>query len=431
MRLTVGEMLARALYSLAVHLALPFAVLHLLWRSRQEPAYRRHWRQRLGGVPRRQDDAPLIWLHCVSLGETRAAVPLVDALGARYPGHRLLLTHATPTGWAAGEALFGDRVARLWLPYDTPGAVARFLDRQKPTLGLLLETELWPNLALGCARRGVPLLLVNGRLSQRSARGYRRLAVLSRLTLRALAAVLAQSEADAARLRTLGAQSVCVTGNLKFDIEPPPAQLALGDDFRQRIGARAVLLCASTRAGEEALLLDAWCRLTPQQRGEVLLVIVPRHPERFAEVADLAAMRGFAVERRSQHGTPGAGCTVWVGDSLGEMYAYYRAADVVLMGGSVLDYGCQNLIEPCALGKPVLLGPSVFNFAAAAGAALAAGAAWQGGSAAELLAVALDLCHDLARRTAMGERALAFAADHRGATQRTLARIAPFLTAGQ
>lgn len=421
---------AWALYRLASYLALPLAFTHLLWRARKQPAYLHHWSQRLGlAMPpaARPTGVPLIWLHCVSLGETRAATALIAALRQRYPGYRLLLTHTTPTGWAAGETLWGDALARAWLPYDTPGAVARFLDHWRPSLGLLMETELWPNLTLACVRRQIPLALINGRLSEKSARAYRRFAVLTRLTLRHLALVLAQAEADAARLRSLGAREVVVTGNLKFDLAVPAEQIALGDDFRQGIGARPVILCASTRQGEEVLLLDAWQCIARAQRGSAMLAIVPRHPERFDEVAALAAARGLTVERRSQAGAPSAACQLWLGDSLGEMFAYYQAADVVLMGGSLLDYGCQNLIEACALGKPVLLGPSTYNFAAAASAALEAGAALQAADAETLLRQALALTADSVRRKAMGEQARAFASQHCGAVARTLEALAGML----
>ena len=304
--------------------------------------------------------------------------------------------------------------------------MAAFLDRFRPKLGLVMETELWPNLVAACRQRVLPLLLVNARLSERSARRYARVAALARQTLSGLAAVAAQGEDDARRLRELGAPEVSVLGNVKFDIEPPPPQLALGDEFRRRIGDRPVFLCASTREGEEALILDAWPR---DQRA--LLVIVPRHPQRFEEVAALVAARELRVQRRSDQTPVGADTQVWLGDSMGEMFAYYAAADVAFVGGSLLDYGCQNLIEPCSIGRPVLIGPSTFNFAEAAREALAAGAALQVPEAPALAAEALALLADPARRTAMADAGRSFTARHRGAAARTLALIARFIPAGR
>jgi 3-deoxy-D-manno-octulosonic-acid transferase len=251
--------MARLLYTLAVVMAMPWALLHLIWRSRRQPEYLHHWNERFGRYGARPD-GPVIWIHAVSVGETRAAQPLVAALRERHGDHRILFTHMTPTGRQTSVDLFGDEVMRVYLPYDMPWAVGRFLRHFRPVLGLIMETELWPNLVAACRRRGTPLLLVNARLSARSAGRYARVPSLTRTTLRGLAAIAAQGEDDAERLRRLGAGEVAVLGNMKFDVEPPPAQLALGKDFRARVGARKVFLCASTREGEEALILDAWRR---------------------------------------------------------------------------------------------------------------------------------------------------------------------------
>ncbi len=417
--------MARLLYTLAIHALLPWAVLHLLWRARRQPEYLRHWGERFG-VFRAVLPAPTLWLHAVSVGETRAAQPLVRALKARYPDHRILLTHTTPTGRATSIELFGDTVERVYLPYDTPWAMRRFLRHFQPRLGILMETELWPNLVAACGENNIPLLLVNARLSEKSARHYARFASLTRQTLRGLAGIAAQGEADAQRLRDLGAGTVEVVGNLKFDVTPPPAQLELAKTFRARIGDRPVFLCASTREGEEALLLDAW--LAKIGAGGMapppLLVIVPRHPQRFDEVERLIASRGMKLERRSSAAPLAPDTQVWLGDSMGEMFAYYGVADVAFVGGSLLDFGCQNLIEPCSVGTPVLIGPSIYNFAAAAAAALEAGAARQVRDVAELVTQALALLDDTDARAAMGSAGRDFAARHRGATERTLALIA-------
>jgi 3-deoxy-D-manno-octulosonic-acid transferase len=411
--------MTRLLYTFAVVLAMPWALLHLLWRSRRQPGYRQHWRERFGFYAGRPE-APLIWVHAVSVGETRAAQPLLAALRERYPDHRILLTHMTPTGRQTSTALFGDSVMRAYLPYDLPGAAQRFLEHFRPVLGLIVETELWPNLIAACRCRRTPLLLVNARLSARSARGYAKVPALARQALQSLTAIAAQGDDDALRLRSLGATDVAVLGNMKFDVAPPPDQIALGQAFRARIGRRQVFLCASTREGEEALILDAW------QRGgdpAVLLTIVPRHPQRFDDVAALIAARNLKMQRRSDERAVDGDTQVWLGDSMGEMFGYYAAADVAFVGGSLLDYGCQNLIEPCAVGVPVLIGPSTFNFADAAAAALEHTAATGITNAGELIAKALALVGDPVRRAAAGKAAAGFAARHRGATARTLALI--------
>jgi 3-deoxy-D-manno-octulosonic-acid transferase len=410
--------MARKLYTALLWLVAPLLLLRLLWRSRKLPGYRRHLGERWGTLP--DGIAPgAIWIHAVSVGETRAAAILIKALHRLDPQIRILLTHMTPTGRATGEELFGETVARAWLPYDYPFAVRRFLDRARPRLGLVLETEIWPNLIAECRTRNVPLFLVNARMSPDSARGYARVASLSRGALSALAGVAAQTAEDAARLRALGARDVAVTGNIKFDLDVDPVARILGDEMRDRFGrGRRVWIAASTREGEEAIVLDRLrdCRL-PEG---TLTVIVPRHPQRFDEVAALAAARGFRVVRRSDPGSIGADVQVVVGDSMGEMLAYYHAADCALMGGSLLPFGGQNLIEACAMGTPVVLGPHTFNFEQAAESAIGAGAALRAGNGDEAMAAVAALLADAARREKMGRAALDFAAANRGAVGRLL-----------
>jgi 3-deoxy-D-manno-octulosonic-acid transferase len=406
---------SRFLYTLALYLLLPFIPLRLLWRARKQPAYLQHWRERFGwyaGTPQ----APLIWIHAVSVGETRACVPLVAALQARYPEHKILLTHMTPTGRETGQALFGARVLQAYLPYDLPGAMQRFLSHFHPRFGLLMETELWPNLIAACRRRGIPLALINARLSERSARGYAKLAALSRETLESLTLVSAQTTEDAARLQQLGAPKVAITGNLKFDVVPPPAN----DELRKLWAAqRQIVLAASTRDGEEALLLEALATL----RSDQLLVIVPRHPQRFDTVAALLTARGIAFQRRSENTPIRAASRVVLGDSMGEMFAYYGAADVAIIGGSLLPFGGQNLIEACALGVPVILGPHTHNFAQAAQDAVHGGAALRVADAGAALAQAQALLQDSEKRKRMSAAALSFAAEHRGAVDKTMLLI--------
>ncbi len=416
-------------YSLLWTLALPFVLLRLAWRARRQPEYLKHVGERFG---RYRAAAPgrLIWVHAVSVGETRAAEPLIRALLARWPEHSLLITHMTPTGRATSKALFRDevRVLRAYLPYDLGWIVRRFLRHFRPHFGVIMETELWPNLLAACRARGVPVMLANARLSERSARSYARLPGLSALTLGALDAVGAQTEADGARLAALGAQHVTVTGNIKFDVAPSARALELGERFRAALGVRPLLLAASTREGEEALLLDAFARLAPPS---ALLLLVPRHPQRFDEVAELVAACGLALQRRSalanENATVAPQTRVWLGDSMGEMFAYYCAADLALIGGSWLPFGGQNLIEACAVGTPVLLGPHTFNFAAVAEQAVAAGAALRCADVDEAMKVALALCADEPRRRTMAAAGLAFAAADRGATARTVARLEEML----
>jgi 3-deoxy-D-manno-octulosonic-acid transferase len=421
--------MARFLYTLAILALLPWAVLHLLWRARRQPDYLRHWGERFGRF-RPRPPGPLIWIHAVSVGETRAAQPLVAALAERYPQHRILITHMTPTGRATSKSLFGASVTRSYLPYDLPWAMRRFLRHYRPDIGIVMETELWPNLIAACKEQDVPLLLVNARLSEKSARRYARFPALTREALGRLSGVTAIGAEDAQRLQVLGAQEVGVFGNMKFDIAPPQAQLELGKEFRARIGDRQVFLCASTREGEEALILDEWKKVGGGGTAP-LLVIVPRHPQRFDAVAALITERNLQLQRRSEDAAVDAATQVWLGDSMGEMFAYYAAADLCCVGGSLLDYGSQNLIEPCATGIPVLIGPSTFNFAAAAQGALAAGAARQVADATELVAQARGLLVDTATRTAMATAGRAFTAAHRGATQRSVELIAGFIPAAR
>jgi 3-deoxy-D-manno-octulosonic-acid transferase len=412
--------MARVIYTLAVLALLPWAILHLLWRARRQPDYLRHWGERFGFFGTAPPSS-VIWLHAVSVGETRAAQPLVTALRQRYPDHRILFTHMTPTGRATSEALFGDSVDRIYLPYDTPWAMRRFLRHFRPEFGLIMETELWPNLIAACREENVPLRLVNARLSERSARRYAKFPALTREALRGLTAIGAQSTADAARLETLGAQGVTVTGNIKFDIAAPEKQLELGREFRAGYGSRPVWLAASTREGEEALILDAWRKAGA---GDTVMILVPRHPQRFDDVSRLASEAGFVVQRRSDNAVLDPSTQILIGDSMGEMFAYYASADVAFIGGSLLDFGSQNLIEAAACGTPVLIGPSTRNFAEVAREAVACGAALSIGDAGDLVDQVKALLADADRRRQMSEAGRTFAERHSGATQRTLALIA-------
>ncbi|HXZ09831.1 MAG TPA: lipid IV(A) 3-deoxy-D-manno-octulosonic acid transferase, partial [Paraburkholderia sp.] len=362
----------RVIYNALWWIIAPVAVLRLLIRSRRERGYREHIGERFGHTRGRRpdDDAPLIWVHAVSVGETRAAQPLIDALLKARPDARILLTHMTPSGRATGEQIFGDRVLRSYLPYDMPHAVRRFLRAWRPSLGIVMETEVWPTLIEECRRADVPLVLTNARMSQRSYRRAAKFGTATREVFGGFARVLAQSPSDAERLTALGARNIAVLGNLKFDMTTPPELAQRGHAWRAAIGARPVWVAASTREGEEALVLQAFAALGVE---DALLILVPRHPQRFDEVAALVQKSGLRLVRRSTWAPAGAAAagqtieplardvTVLLGDSMGELGAYYAAADLAFIGGSLLPLGGQNLIEACAVGVPVLIGPHVFN----------------------------------------------------------------------
>jgi 3-deoxy-D-manno-octulosonic-acid transferase len=414
----------RFVYNAMLWLALPWVVLRLWWRGRREPGYRLHVAERFGRYAFKPDK-PVIWLHAVSVGEARAAEPFVRALALRYPGHQLVVTQMTATGRATAEQLFAGVAHCCYLPYDYPFAVARFLAHFRPRLGILMETEIWFNLIRGCREKQLPLLLANARLSEKSARAYALVASLVREALQGLSAVAAQSEADADRLRALGAGELEVTGNLKFDVTVPQAMRLLGAELRQRFGvARPVLLAASTREGEEALLLDA---LRRHPVADLLTLIVPRHPQRFGEVSALLKARGQSLVLRSENRAVPPDCAFVLGDSMGEMAAYFGACDVAFVGGSLLPYGGQNFIEACALGVPVLLGPHTYNFAKAGEDAVAAGAALTVADAEALVSRVKALLSERESRAAMAAAGRRFSAAHQGATGRLMGIVARLL----
>ena len=410
-----------------IWLATPALLLRLWLRSRREPGYGLRWWERWGwglrgqGSPENVGDSKesghRVWLHAVSLGETHACVPLMQSWLEHDPSVRFLLTHMTATGRAAGleiaaEARFAGRIEQAWLPYDTPGAVRRFLRAFRPELGILMETEVWPNLIAQCSDAGIPMALVNARLSPRSLRRAERIRWLIEPALASLSAVVAQTPRDAERLRTLGVKGALVAGNLKFDRPVDAALCALGRQWRADLSGRQVILAASTRDGEEADLLGGLNR-------EPLWIFVPRHPQRFEAVAEQIQGQGFRLVRRSQ-GTRWAQTEVILGDSMGEMTAWYAMADVAILGGSLRPFGGQNLIEAAAVGCPVVLGPHTFNFAQAAEDAVECGAALRADNAAHALALAQRVAKNPSQRAEMSLSALEWVASHRGATQRTL-----------
>ncbi len=432
-------MIVRALYSVLMWLLQPLVRAKLRRRARNEPLYAQHVDERFGRygesvhaqTAAAGDARFFVWVHAVSLGETRAAAAFIDALRLALPGMRLLLTHGTATGRAQGQTLLQPGDVQVWQPWDTPGAVNRFLTQFHPRIGLLVETEVWPNMVAVCAARGVPLCLVNARMSEKSLTLNRRLGWLARPAYRGLHAVWAQAAADAQRLTALGAQVHGVMGNFKFDAMPDTAQLQRGRSWH---GAqlRPVVVFANTRDGEEVLFLEALKENIARalvERAQVATkdiasntvqwMLVPRHPQRFDEVQALCEAHGFSVSRRSQWGASPLGGDIWLGDTMGEMALYYAMSDVALLGGSFAPLGGHNLIEATACGCPVVMGPHTFNFAQAAELAVAAGAAFERADMTQGIEAALRLVQsppDLARAHAA---ASALGASHAGAAQNT------------
>lgn len=421
----------RLLYTALLYLLTPFVLLRLLWRSRQLPDYRRRIGERFGLVPRPAQDVA-VWVHAVSVGESLAAMPLIRALVERHGRGRVLVTTTTPTGSARVREALGEQVLHVYAPYDLPGAVARCVDRFRPQRVVIMETELWPNLFRALRRRGVPLVIANARLSPRSFKGYGRVRGFAAATLADCSHIAAQSEADAERFRMLGAptQRVSAIGNLKFDQSAPEAQLEAGRALRERLGAsRPVWIAASTHEGEEEIVLAAHRELR-RTLPEALLLLVPRHPQRFDGVARLVERSGLSGRRRSTLETEDvASAAVLLGDSMGEMFMYFAAADVAFVGGSLVPVGGHNVLEPALLGKPVLFGPHMHNFVAARELLLGADAAVEVSerSLADSLAVLLT---DAQRRQRMGEAGYAAVAANRGARERLLVLIESLPPAG-
>jgi 3-deoxy-D-manno-octulosonic-acid transferase len=418
----------RRLYSALVYCAAPFAFALVLWRGLRDRSYRQALGERFGWGPS-LNAAPSLWLHAVSLGEMTAAAPLVRALQSRYPQSPLLLTTATPTGRARARDLFGASVEVRFLPYDTPGAVARFLDRTRPLLAILMETELWPNLFWECERRCVPLVLASARLSARSVARYLRFGSLFRGIFSATALIAAQTCEDAERFVAIGAprQRVHVLGNVKFDLQLSQGSTARAGELRASLGgARPVWIAGSTHAGEEQQVLAAHQRLQIDQ-PHALLLLVPRHPDRFEAVADSLDRAAVRFTRRSSGVEPGGATQVVLVDTVGELGALYAAGDVAFVGGSLVPIGGHNLLEPAALGLPVLTGPSYFASNDIARLLIAQGAALEVADARELAAALARLLGDPAERQRMGAIGRRIVESNRGSVARLLELIEPWL----
>lgn len=427
MRKDPVEFLLRGIYSAVLYLLLPITVYHLVWRGFRVREYFRRWDERYASYPD-SGAQPRVWLHAVSVGEVNAAAPLVNALRAQRPDIRWIITTITPTGSQRVRALWGDDVDHVYLPYDVPGSVSRFLGHFQPSLALILETELWPNMLFGCRDRGIPVYILNARLSARSLKGYRVLKALVGRALRTVTCVAAQSQADAARFIELGAlpAQVQALGNLKFDIHPPDPTDVL-QAFHQHVAAtRPIWIAASTHEGEEQAVIDIHARLL-QQHPDALLLWAPRHPERFAKVEALAREPGWRVAMRKAQQWPAADTQVFVIDTLGELMAFYACAQVAFVGGSLQAIGGHNLLEPAAMGTAAVTGPHLHNFAEISRRMDEAGALCICADAAEVGAAVSRLLQDEAERESMVQAGRALVANGRGALEQTIALITPQL----
>ena len=432
-RLFSSPAVVRGVYSGLLYLLLPFVFLKLAWRARRAPDYWRDWPQRLGYFSARTvvpgpllegGEPALIWIHAVSFGEVQAAVPVVAALRKRYPGAQFVISCTTPTGKARANAVFGEFAQVTYVPYDIPDAANRFLSRLRPSVAIFMETELWPNLFHACGTRGVPVVVANARMSIRSARGYQRLRWLTRALWPDVTHIAAQSAADADRFRFLGAvdQRISVTGTVKFDCVVPSEVVDRGRSLRQAWGTpRPVWVAASTHAGEDEKMLAAHQQVR-LQFPSALLILVPRHPERFDTVATASAQAGYQVARRTGINV-GPGVEVYIGDTMGELPLYLAAADVAFVGGSLVPVGGHNLLEPASIGIPVITGPHTFNFVEVVNLLTQAQALRCVNNASQLADTIVRWFSDPAARTAAGAAGHAAVAAHRGATERLIKLI--------
>lgn len=418
----------RLVYNVLIYLAAPVALLMHLWRGLRDPSYRGHLGERFGFGP--QLPGGTIWIHAVSVGEVQAAESLVRQLLARHPRFPLLLTTVTPTGAARAKQLFGSSVQLRYVPFDLPGSVRRFFDRTRPRLAMILETELWPNLYAECGRRNVPLVLASARISPRSVGRYRRLVPLFRQALSYGIVIAAQSEADAARFRSIGANAARThaTGNIKFDFEPPPGIEERGNRWREtNAPGRPIWVAGSTHPGEEAMILDAQ-RAVLRQFPDALLLLVPRHPKRFEAARELLSRRGEAFTNRSSGAPIPRTTSVMLGDTMGELMTFYAAADVAFVAGSLVPIGGHNLLEPASLGRPVLTGPHNFNSEAVVRLLLEAGAARVVTDTVQLGDAVSKLLGNTELRTTMGAAGRGVLDANRGALDRLLKLVEPLLS---
>lgn len=406
------------IYSQLIRLILPFILLRLWWNGRHAPDLRRNWHQRLGLVPAMS--GAVVWVHAVSVGETIAAAPMIRRLLARNPGITILMTAMTDTGVAQARKMFGDQVHYAYAPYDTPGAIRRFLDRANPRILVIMETEIWPNMIRQCRARRVPVFLINARLSERSARGYERIRSLAAPIMRSISWVAAQAEKDAERFRRIGVApaKVAVTGSVKFDVDIPDDVRAASSALRQSLTGRPVWVAGSTHGGEDEQLLAAH-RKVLQSHPEALLILVPRHPDRFESVAGQIRREGFALARRSLGDNP-ASAQVYLGDTMGELMMLYGASDLAFVGGSLIERGGHNPLEPAGWGIPVFSGPFIFNFETIYQRLLDDKGVKLVADSDDLAAHVSSLFSDEQERKAIGRRALDVVNKNRGALDKVV-----------
>ena len=413
----------RAFYTVVFYLCLPLVVIRLMWRARSAPAYAQRWSERFGFCSPRKDSRPAIWVHAVSVGESLAALPMIRQLQARYPDHQVMVTTTTPTGSERVVETLGDSVFHVYAPYDLPDCLNRFLRRTRPTIAIIMETELWPNTVAACRKHDIPVVVANARLSEKSARGYQRLSAIAKPMLATLSAVATQHQDDGARFVSLGlpSASLTVTGNIKFDLTLSQSDETRAREFRQRWlsnSDRQVLLAASTHAGEDELLLAA-LTLIQKQNPDILLVLVPRHPERFEAVFQLANT-SFVTQKHSEAQTLRPDVQVLIGNTMGEMMPLLGASDLVFMGGTWVDNGGHNFIEPAAWAKPMFSGSSLFNFAEVSRLLIEAEALEIVETPEALSASILSALEHSSQMTQMGQSAKRVAEENRGALERLL-----------
>ncbi len=413
------------IYTALFFISLPLILLRLIWRGFRAPAYWHRWAERFGYVPELTDPRPVIWCHAVSVGEVEASRPLIQTLQHDYPEYQILMTTMTPTGSARVLHHFTGQVTHCYLPYDLPFAMQRFLDHMRPEIGIIMETEIWPNLIFNCHRRNIPLVLANARMSERSAQGYQRISGLSRQIIHRLTEIATQTETDRTRLISLGADPsrTHAIGNLKYEINLP-ASLTEQCTAIRRLWSdhRPVWVAASTHEGEESQILSAMEKIQTAI-PDVLLILVPRHPERFDRVFTLCQQAGFQTIRRSKEETCSDDVSILVGDTMGELPLFYGASDLAFVGGSLIPHGGHNLLEPAALGRAVITGPHHFNFTEISSHFLNANAAVEVHNADSLADTVIRLLQDAALRSTMGEAGRQHIAQSQGASDRLLSLI--------
>lgn len=421
LKIPCSETNLNVFYSILFYLAIPLIVMRLVWRGVKAPDYFKRWNERFGFIATRNSKQKLIWVHAVSVGEVEACRPLIQGLQQRYPTHKILITTMTPTGSARVKMLFADKVLHVYLPYDLPFAVKRFLKAMQPQFGIIMETELWPNLILQCAKQSIPLVIANARLSARSAHGYQKVSTLARQMLQSLPLIATQTHSDRERFLQLGAdkEKVHAVGNLKYEITLPASAIERAEAIRALWGNRPVFIAASTHEGEEEQIIDAARKIRGQFR-DLLLIIVPRHPERFDRVAALCRRSGLNILRRSEGKPCSSQVQALVVDSMGELSIFYGTADVAFVGGSLIAHGGHNLLEPAALSRPVITGPHYFNFLEVTKQFIEHHAAIEVKNAEQLADTVIDLLTAPQRRAEMGDAGRQLIEQSKGASQRLL-----------